>query len=63
MTFPWIASYGDSLKIADNSGNTYPPCFCALSEKQKKEIRLNLLALEKIKPIFAFLGVIEQPAR
>ena len=33
MNFLWIANYGDTPKIADNSGNTKPPCFCALSEK------------------------------
>ena len=49
MTHPWIASYGACLKRVNNSGNTYPPCFCALSEKEKKNSQKKGASLEKIK--------------
>jgi hypothetical protein len=38
MTFPWIASYGDALKIANNSGNTYAPLVLRALRKREKEL-------------------------
>ena len=36
VTHPWIASYGVSLKLANNSGNTYAPLVLCSPRKTEK---------------------------
>jgi hypothetical protein len=48
----WVASYGDCLKRVNNLGNAYALLRLRSFRKIKKEIRLKLLAQEKIKTDF-----------
>jgi hypothetical protein len=48
---PWIASYGVSLKIANNSGNTYAPLVLCSLRKTEKELPIKKsLAPKNTKP-------------
>jgi hypothetical protein len=53
MTFPWVASYGDALKIANNSGNTYAPLVLRALRKREKELakKKSLTRKNKKKPL------------
>jgi hypothetical protein len=48
LTVPWVASYGVSLKLANNSGNTYAPLVLCSLRKTEKELPIKRASFEKI---------------